>query len=1397
MDFKKQVTFPPSEYSPYNSDYSQGSCMDQRTGSMTSRFSSTKSSVGSYSSARWRMSGNNIGRHLRKSFNRKSAKWHWEVITRPENSMISFVQRFVDSTFYQVFVTLTIALDFTLTIYSLSSGKGDVGLTATMQGVTALIILDLTLRLVVDGRFFFHSILNVFEFVTVILCVASSVLEVNAPTSLGRTVRPLFRIVKVFHLASKVVLGRHRVGQRFDKLVETFAISLKERLIGDFLQVPPKNIKLGFSNGYKFRLEKAQIISSALADLHLPFTIKGGFVELISMEIKTKENAGKGKVTLIIWNLCLVLGPANPPPWTLDEVRVRKGHLIEFISRRTEAFSSKGHDARPGAADHKKAKKTQAQRLKEQVINAFFANLHVDIRNIVVRYEDSNGALGAGSILGGFKLGHLSLGLLSQPVTEDPVRGSDAENETTSVKAGTAETSTADATSGTLGTAEPSTVRKPFQCVNFFRRKSTADVDKMNHAVHRARGVWHDSGQEVSCNATGHDDVPVGGNLTLNRVSVWLDIDPQAQLYTDWVTHDVQIQDAIFHHKKDEVRERLAVAAMSELENRSWSKVNGEWKRKERPRLGQVLAAHKFILHPTSISVHAMVRKPRFLGEAKTSPMSGDSDWPVMTDIDIEAKHTVHLDIDVAQADCIAGLSKYVKLWRQEDKLFRWHPMRTPLGVRCCVCPISGTNKPSLLHSGDLRHHPHHLAETKKMLIRRWWRFALAGVMWKLDRNERWKVLELLDHHSIGGAAKQYKTLAVARYRFAKQISVQHDEQGEEQEQKKNWKPPWKKVKQEPTWNHHDEVEFEDAQVSLPLQSVLEVRKQARQIVNAELQNIEALQSQDHRMTLSRVWTHAMQDKPDNVEMGELVDLEEEDDASDNLDVAINVESKSSPEVTPEPPSSPESIQSKPNEPDADHCHSVQMNLSIKRLSMKVYDSISKAESILSEFLQEGANQIPLVRVDVLSIKARAYRDAPSSIQQRVSNELREMGSSTIQIRQELPVEQWDGFESSISAIKATFARAPVEVPRMRNILLCKHLDLPFLSCGAVRRTYRQQSGLNGFIADAAGQGALGSLSKLWRDVDVTIRTAPMEILLFKGLWMQLEGGFRTLQTRLSPLSEFDSEDLPRIRAIQAHLKSKRKLSVVRQNNIRQFEKLTGVQNPDQNVHVTFGCNGFDLMIATQITESKRTVGPKLYLQQHVAMPVGIHEASWCGSLKRFNLGLHGMQSECTEILNENRGLVGDLDDFDGQALPIGMSPTQLLKYPPSMGMINKAVGRQSAFKFPICGDLESSPVCSKLPGCGPCATNNVPSDALSSGLKALPAMSNDISTTGEPDEPVLNLAEEEERENRFFQVSFRLVHAAEVGIIPQTLQQTPAPSPAVTDQTCHAGLVSGKSYKC
>merc|ERR1719272_1031087 len=194
-----------------------------------------------------------------------------------------------------------------------------------------------------------------------------------------------------------------------------------------------------FSEG-QFHLEKAQVVSKIFSGLHLPFTILGGLIDFMHLDVdvvqsrhKQSTNKERGahaghRLLIVIENVILVIGPGHhqegdAPAWDFEAVMKAKQKLIDLINKSIERTmfiwlkKKKGGDGDPkdpGDPEDPKPKKAGKGRssnwVKEKinsVLDEVLAHgMHASIRNIEIRYEDPRAELSGGpKVVAGFEIG--------------------------------------------------------------------------------------------------------------------------------------------------------------------------------------------------------------------------------------------------------------------------------------------------------------------------------------------------------------------------------------------------------------------------------------------------------------------------------------------------------------------------------------------------------------------------------------------------------------------------------------------------------------------------------------------------------------------------------------------------------------------------------------------------------------------------------------------------------------------------------------------------------------------------------------------------------------------------------------------------------------------------------
>ncbi|CAE8594318.1 unnamed protein product [Polarella glacialis] len=98
---------------------------------------------------------------------------------------------------------------------------------------------------------------------------------------------------------------------------------------GYFLSVDTKNVTIDIMHG-RFVLKQAAIKASVFDGLHLPFTLRGGFIDEISINFKLGLFNVGAAAEVVVKNVFFVVGP-HTTDWSWEHVQQCKTKLIDLI----------------------------------------------------------------------------------------------------------------------------------------------------------------------------------------------------------------------------------------------------------------------------------------------------------------------------------------------------------------------------------------------------------------------------------------------------------------------------------------------------------------------------------------------------------------------------------------------------------------------------------------------------------------------------------------------------------------------------------------------------------------------------------------------------------------------------------------------------------------------------------------------------------------------------------------------------------------------------------------------------------------------------------------------------------------------------------------------------------
>ena len=163
-----------------------------------------------------------------------------------------------------------------------------------------------------------------------------------------------------------------------------------DKKVGDFLKVDEGNLRVDASTG-QFLLKNASIVGQAFDGLHLPVSLRGGFIDELSVHLHLDVfNPGSNvSLQILIKNVFLVFG-AHTTDWSYSHVKQCKSKLVDLIMKILELKPPRKAKAAAAAPDSATGWLGDMQeRLKQDLLKKIFEMIEVNITNFHVRFEDS------------------------------------------------------------------------------------------------------------------------------------------------------------------------------------------------------------------------------------------------------------------------------------------------------------------------------------------------------------------------------------------------------------------------------------------------------------------------------------------------------------------------------------------------------------------------------------------------------------------------------------------------------------------------------------------------------------------------------------------------------------------------------------------------------------------------------------------------------------------------------------------------------------------------------------------------------------------------------------------------------------------------------------------------
>lgn len=648
-----------------------------------------------------------------------TAYWESEERRKEEgNPCRILLVSIVDSPIVEACISCCVLSDLVLTIVSFTvspeASDSDILFWVTAFLLTVM-LMDVILRVLKEGRRFFKRPLNWLEFLVAVGgaalvaldgftracgkgCSNNGFANDRSGASLGRTIRPILRGLRIVRALTQAFSSRGGIYAQLDRQADKLTSCIIRQSLRDILLMPRDNLEVNPTRG-KLHLEKVQVKTSAFEGLHLPFTIDSGICDLCHVEINFNPKPKAHGPTLddphrsivVIENLIIVFSPGDyqdPPDnvWDFDGVAERKTKLVDLMIRRLEAnakprqakkgeFGGVGEGSQCSIGSTTTSKSTKSRRsgkaqnfvkrrVRRLVEGVLAHGMHVSIRNLELRYEDHAGKLtGDGNgLVSGMRVGSAQLHVQGSALAES--------------------------------------------------------FEESRQDGFRPQGKWHVPGKEKdvdkgcpkseSSNITGDRtsgprniigirplkqkrtiNNGIRAGLQVDRFCVFWDLVPAGKLAREH-GYSVQLQEGsviditrfLEGNKSKCRRERAALALCSEVERRLVPNL-GRNARERIRRLRERVSLHQYLLMPCDVSAHAILRPMNGVvnfdvaesSSWATSPMSNLSTIlpPLQNDVDVKVA-SVNVLADLSQLASIVHLLDGFKRWKEDDRRFQWRP---------------------------------------------------------------------------------------------------------------------------------------------------------------------------------------------------------------------------------------------------------------------------------------------------------------------------------------------------------------------------------------------------------------------------------------------------------------------------------------------------------------------------------------------------------------------------------------------------------------------------------------------------------------------------------------------------------------------------------------------------
>jgi len=353
------------------------------------------------------------------------------------SSCRSWLRDLEESLPFQGLVVLVVLVDIVVSLFYLSRSSQTQAPLWFEIAILAILWLDIISRIIAHGRNFFFGIgrtMNVFELCVVVFCSLVAYLEQHAgevvPTG---WLRVLGRMARFFRTCVKAHQQKNRLLKAAQREMQTRAFQVLQKVLGDLVKVSEEDLILDPLQGF-LRLRDAEVQWENFEELHLPLTVRGGFIGDLQVDIGNVMRASADKEIKVHFSDSVIIFGPIAPDWSTDAVRRRKQNLIDLLSKRLDLLSpivgeshageaqrqhqqqdkptSQGPQASQSTASlgpSRTSKATRKDKMKDRFLKRLLNHLKVDLSNLSVRYEDIN-VVQPNPFVCGMALGSLTFG---------------------------------------------------------------------------------------------------------------------------------------------------------------------------------------------------------------------------------------------------------------------------------------------------------------------------------------------------------------------------------------------------------------------------------------------------------------------------------------------------------------------------------------------------------------------------------------------------------------------------------------------------------------------------------------------------------------------------------------------------------------------------------------------------------------------------------------------------------------------------------------------------------------------------------------------------------------------------------------------------------------------------